>query len=53
MPGDAVVKLSPLRIGQRYRIRFQALPHRIQQFGLFRSGEAVYLASQVAHNLQP
>ena len=39
-PSDAVVKLRPLRIRQRYRVRFQALPDRIQQFRLLRSGQA-------------
>ena len=38
MPSDAVIKLRPLRIRQRYRVRLQALPDRIQQFRLLRSG---------------
>src|SRR5450759_1587746 len=49
MPSDSVIKLRPLRIRQRYRVRFQTLPDRIQQFRLLRSGQAVYLASQIAH----
>jgi hypothetical protein len=47
MPSDSVTKLRPLRIGQRYRFRFQALPDRIQQFGLLRRGQAIDLASQI------
>ena len=49
MPGDSVIKLRPLRIRQRYRIRFQALRDRIQQFCLLRSGQAIDLASQIVH----
>jgi hypothetical protein len=50
MPGDAVIKLGPLRIGQRCRVRFQAFPDSIEQVGLLRCGEAVDLASKIAHN---
>jgi hypothetical protein len=50
MPGDAVIKLGPLRIGQRCRVRFQAFPDCIEQVGLLRCGEAVDLASKIAHN---
>jgi hypothetical protein len=46
---DAVIKFRPLRVGQRYRVRFQALPNRIQQFCFLRWGEIVYLASKIAH----
>jgi len=49
MPSNAVIKLRPLRIRQRYCVRFQTFPDRIQQLCLLRSGEAVYLASQIAH----
>jgi hypothetical protein len=49
MPGDAVIKLCPLRVRQRQRVGFQAFPDGIQQFRLFRSGEAIYLTSQIAH----
>ena len=49
MPGDSVIKLRPLRIRQRYRVRFQALPDRIEQFCLLRSGQAIDLASQIVH----
>src|SRR5271165_5758813 len=49
MPGDAVIKLRPLRIRQRCRVRFQALPDRIQQFRLLRSGQTIDLASQIVH----
>ena len=49
MPGDSVIKLRPLRIRQRYRVRFQALPDRIQQFCLLRCGQAIDLASQIVH----
>ncbi len=51
MPTDSVIKLRPLRIRQRYRVRFQALPDRIQQFRLLRSGQAIDLASQIVHTL--
>jgi hypothetical protein len=51
MPGDAVIELRPLRIRQRCRVRFQALPDRIQQFGLLRGGQAIDLASQIVHTL--
>jgi hypothetical protein len=51
MPGDAVVKLRPLRIRQGCGIRFQAFPDRIQQVGLLRCREVVDLASQVVHML--
>ena len=33
VPGDAVIKLGPLRIRQECRVCFQALPDRIQQVG--------------------
>jgi len=49
MPSDAVIKLRSLRIRQRSRIRFQALPDRIQQFCLLRRGQAIDLASQIVH----
>ena len=49
MPRNSEIKLRPLRIRQRRRIRFQALPDRIQQFRLLRSGQAINLASQIAH----
>ena len=49
MPGDAVVKLRPLRVCQRYRVRFQAFPDRIQQLGLLRWGEVFDLVPQIAH----
>jgi len=49
MPSDSVIKLRPLRIRQRYRVCFQALPDRIQQFCLLRSGQAIDLASQIVH----
>src|SRR5260370_23047104 len=49
MPSNAVIELRPLRIRQRYRVRFQAFPDRVQQFCLLRNGEAIYLASQIAH----
>jgi hypothetical protein len=49
MAGDAVVKLRPLRIRQRCGVRLQAFPERIEQFCLLRGGEAVDLASQIAH----
>ena len=49
MPSDAVIKLRPLRIRQGQRVRFQAFPDSIEQFCLLRSGEAIYLASQIAH----
>ncbi len=45
MPGNAEIELSPLRIRKRYGIRFQTLPHRIQQFCFFGRGQAVDLAS--------
>jgi hypothetical protein len=47
MPSNAVVKLRPLRVCQRYRIRFQALPDRIQQLCFLRRREAIDLASQM------
>jgi hypothetical protein len=50
MPSDAVIKLRLLRIRQRCGVRFQALPHRVEQFCLLRGGEAVDLASQIAYN---
>jgi len=43
MPSDAVIELCPLRIRQRYRVRFQAFLDRIEQFCLLRSREAIYL----------
>ena len=49
MPSDSVIKLPPLRIRQRYRVGFQALPDRIQKFRLPRGREAIDLASQIAH----
>ena len=49
MPSDAVLKLRPLRIRQRCRVRFQALPDRIQQFCLLGWGQAIDLASQIVH----
>lgn len=49
MPSDAVIKLRPLRIRQRCRVRFQVFPDRIQQFCLLCMGEAIYLVSQIAH----
>jgi hypothetical protein len=49
MPSDAVIKLRPLRIRQRCRVRFQAFPDRVEQFRLLRRGEVIYLASQIAH----
>ena len=49
VPSNSVIKLRPLRIRQRYRVRFQAFPDRIQQFRLLRSGQAIDLASQIAH----
>jgi hypothetical protein len=45
MPCDAGGKLRPLRVGESQRVGFQALPHHVQQFRLFRSGEAVYFMS--------
>jgi len=52
MPGNAEIQLSPLRLRKRYGIRFQTLPHRIQQFCLLRGRQAIDLASQIAHRLQ-
>jgi hypothetical protein len=49
MPGDAMIKLRALRIGQRCGVRFQAFPDRVEEFCLLRRGEAFYLASQIAH----
>jgi len=49
VPSDSVIKLVPLRIRQRYRVRFQALPDRVQQLCLFGRREAVNLASQMVH----
>jgi len=49
MPGDSVIELRPLRFGQGHRVRFEALPHRIQQLGLLGWREAVDLASQMVH----
>jgi len=49
MPSNAVIKLRALRIRQRYCVRFQAFPDCIEQFCLLRRGEAVDLASQIAH----
>ncbi len=49
MSSDSVIKLRSLRIRQRYCVRFQALPDRIQQFCLLRGGQAIDLASQIAH----
>ena len=49
MPSDAVIELRPLRIRQRYCVRFQAFPDCIEQFCLLCRGEAVDLASQIAH----
>ena len=49
MPSDSVIKLGPLSIRQRYRVRFQALPDRIQQFRLLRRGQTSDLASQIVH----
>ncbi len=49
MPGDSEIKLRPLRIGQRECVRFQTLPDGIQQFCLLRGGQAIDLASQIAH----
>lgn len=51
LPVNSVIKLRPLRIRQGHRVRLQAFPDGIQQFRLFRSGQAIYLASQIAHNL--
>jgi hypothetical protein len=51
MPSDAVIKLGSLRIRQRYRVRFKAFPDSIQQFRLLRSGQAIDLASQIAHTV--
>jgi len=53
MPGDAVIELRALRIGQRCRIRLEAFPDRIEQFGLLRRGETFYLPSQVARMPTP
>jgi len=36
---DAVVQLRALRIRQRKRVGFQALPHRIQQLGFLGGGK--------------
>jgi len=49
MPGDSVINFRSLRIGQRCCISFEALPDRIQQLCLLRSGQAIDLASQVVH----
>ena len=49
MPSNAVIKFGPLGTRQRYCVRFQAFPNRIQQLCLLRSGEAIDLASQIAH----
>jgi|HubBroStandDraft_4_1064222.scaffolds.fasta_scaffold115378_2 hypothetical protein len=49
MAGDTVIELRPLRIGQRCGVGLEAFPDSIEQFSLLRRGEAVYLASQIAH----
>src|SRR5207302_9224157 len=49
MPLDAVIELRALRVRQRQCVGFQALPHHIQQFGFFESGEILYFMSQIAH----
>src|ERR1700690_1646868 len=49
MPGDSVIKLRPLRIRQRCRVRFQALPDRIRQYCLLGGGQPIDLASQIVH----
>src|SRR5581483_5372607 len=38
VPADSVIKLGALGVGQRCRVRFQALPHRIKQFRFLGSG---------------
>jgi hypothetical protein len=35
VPSDSVIQFVPLRIRQRYSVRFQALPDRVQQLCLF------------------
>src|SRR5579863_7613399 len=49
MPSDAVIKLRPLRVCQRYCVRFQTFPYCVQQFLLLSRREAVYLLSQITH----
>ena len=49
MASDPVIKLGPLGVRQGCGIRFQAFPERVEQFCLLHGGEALYLASQVAH----
>jgi hypothetical protein len=51
MPSDAVIKLRPLRIRQRCRVRFQAFPDGIEQFCLLRRRETIDLGLQIAHTL--
>src|SRR5438132_10339667 len=53
MPLDAVIELRALRVRQRQCVGFQALPHHIQQFGFFGSGEIFYFMSQIAHCVNP
>ena len=51
LASNSVIQLRPLRIRQRHCVRFQAFPYRIQQLRLLRSGQAIDLASQIAHIL--
>jgi hypothetical protein len=49
MPGDPVIQLGALRVGERCRVRFQAFPHGIQQLRFLGGGEVAYLLKQIAH----
>ncbi len=49
MASDATVQLRSLGVGEQCRVRLEAFPHSIQQFGLLGSGEAADLISQITH----
>src|SRR5208337_1497986 len=49
LSGNTMIEFLTLRISQRQRIPFQALPHRVQQLDFLSRGEGFYLIAQIVH----
>jgi hypothetical protein len=43
MPGNPMVELASLGLGERQCFGFEALPHEVEQFDFLRSRKSAYL----------